>query len=73
VPRVPGRPPPRADRRPPLPDPLALPWRHGRHRPRHVYAQAGEPDDSDQEVAWCETAEIAAEVIAAHNARLGEG
>lgn len=53
-------------------DVIGMVWRSGRHRPRHIYAQVGPvPDDLDQEVVFCETEEIAAHVIASHNAGIG--
>jgi hypothetical protein len=52
-----------------------LPWRHGGHFPRHVYAQVGEEPSSvvDPYVGTLETRELAAEVIAAHNEALAGG
>jgi len=53
------------------PDPLSLPWRVGRHVPRHIYVQLGAgPDDEDRYIGTLETPELAAEACAAHNERL---
>jgi hypothetical protein len=50
-------------------DLAALPWRHGGHFPRHVYAQVGPEPSSvvDPYVGTLETPELADEVIGAHN------
>jgi len=53
------------------PDPLSLPWRTGRHVPRHIYVQLGAgPDDEDRPIGTMDTPELAAEACAGHNARL---
>ena len=53
------------------PDPLSLPWRVGRHVPRHIYVQLGAgPDDEDRYIGTLETPELAAEACTGHNARL---
>ena len=52
-------------------DPLSLPWRTGRHIPRHVYAQIdAEPSSEDVYLGALGTPEVAAEACAAHNERL---
>jgi hypothetical protein len=52
-------------------DLTALPWRQGRHRGRHMYAQLGpEPHDDDPDVGTLETAELAAEACESHNEAL---
>jgi hypothetical protein len=49
----------------------ALPWRQGRHEPRHMYAQIGaEPSDDDPIVGTLDTPEAAEEACLAHNERL---
>ena len=53
------------------PDPLSLPWRVGRHVPRHIYVQLGAgPNDEDWPIGTMDTPELAAEACAAHNERL---
>lgn len=48
-----------------------LPWRQGRHEPRHLYAQLGpEPSDDDLVVGTLDTPEAAEEACTAHNERL---
>lgn len=49
----------------------ALPWRQGRGDGRDVYAQPGpRPANDDPPVGVLATAELAREVVAAHNERL---
>ena len=48
-----------------------LPWRQGRHEPRHMYAQIGaEPSDDDPVVGTLDTPEAAEDACLAHNERL---
>jgi hypothetical protein len=61
------------------PDLLSLPWRTGRRKGRHLYAQLGsEPSDDDPELGMMDSPELAAEACEAHNAKIlhaaiGEG
>lgn len=55
-------------------DPVSLPWRTGRHFPRHVYAQTGgKPSYADPYVGTLESAELAARACAVHNDQLTGG
>jgi hypothetical protein len=52
-------------------DPLSLPWRTGRHVPRHIYAQIdAQPSGEDVYLGALGTPELAAEACAGHNERL---
>lgn len=53
------------------PDLHLLPWRQGRHEPRHLYAQPGpEPSDDDPVVGTLDTPAAALEACEAHNQAL---
>lgn len=61
-----------AARAAPAPDPASQPWRVGRHVGRTVYAMGGDGPSRDDDVliGVMDTRELAAEAVAAHNARL---
>jgi hypothetical protein len=52
----------------------SLRWRTGTHNPRTIYAVTGGPDHyQDVFIGTLDTAELVAEAVAAHNARLEAG
>lgn len=54
-----------------VPDLASLPWRTGRRKLRTVYAVSGDrPGEDDELIGLMDTAELAAEAEATHNAAL---
>lgn len=57
----------------PVPDLAAVPWRQGRRKGRNLYAVTGPDWEAHPPIGCLDTAELAAEAVAAHNAGLAHG